>query len=191
MRLDAADAEQLAVHVGDRRHAAVARIQLRPVELEHLDLDAVGQPRLRVRVGVAPDEDAGVAARLDVLPLDVQHEVLVLLLAAHHADRAAGADQQAVLHAPGVVGGVDVDPPGEVAAVEQIAEFVRDLRDRPRRGEKNKEKPGDERPETVAGHGSHDYRPRICLSILKSRIHEEGQFGRKIRRKPLWRWHIP
>ena len=38
-------------------------------------------------VAFAPDEDAGVAARLHVAPLDVQDEILVLLLRPHHADR--------------------------------------------------------------------------------------------------------
>src|SRR5688500_5289123 len=91
--LDAADAEQFSVHVGDWRHAAVTGIQLRPVQFQHLDLDAVGQPRLGVRLCRAPDEHARVAARLGMHPFDVEHEVLVLLFTAHDADRASRADQ--------------------------------------------------------------------------------------------------
>jgi len=50
----------------------------------------------------------------------MQDEVLVLLLRSHHADRLAAADQQAVPGLPGLRGGVDVYPPRQIAAVEQL-----------------------------------------------------------------------
>ena len=52
-------------------------------------------------------------------PFDVQHEVLVHPVAAHDADGLAGGHEHAVLDHPGVRGGVDVGPAGEVLAVEQ------------------------------------------------------------------------
>jgi hypothetical protein len=53
----------------------------------------------------------------------VQHEVLVLPVGKHDADGVSGAHLHAVLDTPGVGGGIDVDPPGKVLAVEQIAEL--------------------------------------------------------------------
>jgi hypothetical protein len=121
--LHAAHAEELAVDVGEGRYLAVARVELHPVELQHLDLDAVGQPVLS-RPGAAPDEDAGVAPGLDVHPLDVEDEVLVLPLRAHHADRVPGADDLAVADRPRVGAGVDVHPAGQCLSVEEVDEAL-------------------------------------------------------------------
>ena len=76
--------------------------QVDPVEFQHLDLEPLGQPFALGHGTLAPDEHAGVAARLHVPPLDVQEEVLVLFLGPHHADRVPAADEQAVADGPGV-----------------------------------------------------------------------------------------
>jgi hypothetical protein len=84
-----------------------------------------------------------------VHPLDVQHEVLVLLVAAEDANRTAGADQQAVLELPGVISGVDVVPAGEVATVERVDELQR--RRRGREAERQRGEDGN-RSEAVEHH---------------------------------------
>jgi len=116
------------------RDDAAAGVEARPLQLEHLDLDAVGQAALRVGVGVAPGKDARVASRLHVHPLDVQDEVLVHAVGAHHANRLPGADQDPVAHGPRVGSGVDVHPAGQVLAVEQVLELERGWRLREGRG---------------------------------------------------------
>src|SRR5207237_1095518 len=60
--------------------------------------------------------------RLDVHPFNVQNEVLVLTLAAHHADGLARADQNAVLHLPGGRTRIHIYPAGKIAAIEKLAE---------------------------------------------------------------------
>ena len=125
--LDAADAEQLPVNVGDRRRDAVHFVEIGPFELQHLDLDAVGQPCPGIGLRVAPREDARVAAGFHVHPLDVQHEILVLLRCAHHPDGMTRADQKTVADPPGVLGGIDVDPTRKVPAVEESHERLRRL----------------------------------------------------------------
>src|SRR5262249_24156137 len=91
------DAEELAMHVAQRRSDSVSLVQVDPVQFEHLDLDAVRQAAARIGDGTAPGEDARVSSRLHVHPLDVEDEVLILLRAPHHADRVTGTDQEAVL----------------------------------------------------------------------------------------------
>ncbi len=119
-RLESTRPEQFAVHVGDRRRGlALLCPEFDPVQFQHLDLQPLGQT-VAGGFGVAPGEDAGITSRFHVPPLDVQQEVLVLLLAPHHANRLALTDQYAVLDVPRIGRSVDVDPPGEIFAVEQI-----------------------------------------------------------------------
>jgi hypothetical protein len=54
-----------------------------------------------------------------MLPFDVQDEVFILLLRSHDADGQTFADQQALLHAPGLGAGVHVHPTREILAIEQ------------------------------------------------------------------------
>ena len=56
-------------------------------------------------------------------PFDVQDEVLVLLVGAHHADGMPVTDKHAVPYAPGVLVGVDVDPAREVLAIKEFTEL--------------------------------------------------------------------
>jgi hypothetical protein len=100
-------------------------VKLRPFELEHLNLDAVRQAGRRIRLRIAPGEHTGIASRFHVHPLDVQDEILVLLHRAHDADGMAGTDEEPILDLPGVLRGVDVHPPGQVLAVEQVYELAR------------------------------------------------------------------
>lgn len=72
--------------------------------------------------GIAPEEDAGVAAGFHVSPFDEEDEVLILLFGTHDADGLAGADEEAIFDGPGFGRGVDVDPVAEVLAVEEICE---------------------------------------------------------------------
>src|SRR5262249_14357882 len=124
------------MHIRDVRNLAVAYMQFGPVELEHLDFDAVRQTAAWIGPGGAPHEYSRVPSRFDVHPFDVQDEVLVLLLAAHHADGMSGADQQSVADSPGILGGIDVDPPGQILAIEQIPELRnRNARRQPAAGE--------------------------------------------------------
>src|SRR6185437_50434 len=121
--LHTADAKQLAMHIRDGRRDSVVFVQLGPLQFEHLNFDAVRQPAGRIRTSAAPRKYAGVPTRLDVRPLDMQDEVLVLLHTAHYADRMAGADQHAVFDSPGIFGGIDVHPAGQVLDVKQAVEF--------------------------------------------------------------------
>ncbi len=111
------------MYVGNVRNLAVAYVQFGPVQLEHLDFDSVRQPAAWIGASCTPDEHSRVSSRFNVHPFDMQDEVLVLLLAAHHADGMSGADQQAVANPPRIFGGIDVDPPGQILAIEQIPEL--------------------------------------------------------------------
>ena len=71
-------------------------MKLDPVQFEHLDLQTLGQA-VAEGLRVAPSEYPGIATRFHMTPLDVQQEVLVLFLAAHHSDGLAFADKDAVL----------------------------------------------------------------------------------------------
>lgn len=86
-----------------------------------MHFDTVRQTILLAGLRVTPDENPGIPARFDVLPFDMQDEVLILLVRTHYADRLAFADQDSFLHSPGVFVCVDVYPAREVFAVEQIA----------------------------------------------------------------------
>ena len=55
-------------------------------------------------------------------PLDVKDEVLVLAFRSHDPDGLAGGYEQTVAYRPGVGGRVDVHPPAEILAVEEIFE---------------------------------------------------------------------
>ena len=81
-----------------------------------------GTPGGRQRV--APDEQAGVAAGLHVPPLQLEDEVLVRPLGAHHPGRLAGGDDDPVAHGERLGGDVDRHPAGEVLAVEERAEAL-------------------------------------------------------------------
>ena len=119
-RLETTRSKELPVDVSDgRRSFALAGVQFDPIEFEHLDLQALGQP-VAERDGVAPSKNAGITSGFHVPPLNVQKEVFVLLFTPHHANRFALTDQYAVLDVPRIGRSVDVNPPGEVLAVEQI-----------------------------------------------------------------------
>src|SRR5438045_4811200 len=55
-----------------------------------------------------------------MLPVEFEDEVLVHPVGAEHAPRLAGGDDLAVADGEGVRGAVDVDPAGQVLAVEQV-----------------------------------------------------------------------
>ena len=57
------------------------------IEFQHLHFYAIRQTILLARLRVTPDENPGIPARFDVLPFDMQYEVLILLVGTHHADR--------------------------------------------------------------------------------------------------------
>tara|TARA_B100001094_G_scaffold50320_1_gene45813 strand:+ start:3406 stop:4179 length:774 start_codon:yes stop_codon:yes gene_type:complete len=119
-RLETTRSKELAVDVSDgRRNFALAGVQFDPFEFEHLDLQALGQP-VAERDGVAPSKNAGITSGFHVPPLHMEQKVLVLLLASHNPDGLALADQYALLDVPRIGRSVDVDPPGEILAVEQI-----------------------------------------------------------------------
>ena len=122
--LTIAGAEDLAVDVG------VGLVVLnRPLQLQDLDLDARGQllalaagtPSLQTKTPELPP-----AVRC--FHSSVEDEVLVLAVGAHDPDGLSGADQRAVLHGPGVLGRIDVDPARQVLAVEQVSDLQRILR---------------------------------------------------------------
>src|SRR5688500_8579762 len=106
------------------------------IQFQHLHFDTIRQTILLAGLRVAPDENPGIPARFDVLPFDMQDKVLILLVRTHYADRLAFADQDSVLHSPGVFVCVDVYPPTEVFAVEQIAKGRNRLA-----GERDRRKP--------------------------------------------------
>src|SRR5262249_16827340 len=70
--------------------------------------------------GVRVDHQAGVALGVQVLPLQLQDVVLVHPLAAEHALGLAAANDEALAGLPRVRRAIDVDPAGQVAAVEQL-----------------------------------------------------------------------
>ena len=117
--------------VGDERGALngedvpVARVEpLRMIPEHDLDLD-------RLREGLAAhgerrtvDEKTGVSALVEVLPLQLQDVVLVHPLRPEHPRGLSGTDDDAVFDLPCGRGAVDVDPAGEVLAVEERDEAV-------------------------------------------------------------------
>ena len=108
------------MNVGNgRRLFTLLGVKLDPVQFEHLDLQTLGQS-VAERLRVAPSEYSGIATRFHMTPLDVQQEVLVLLLAAHHSDGLAFADKDAVLDVPSVRRSIDVDPTSQILPVEQV-----------------------------------------------------------------------
>ena len=130
-RSDSTDPEEFTVDIGVGRSQAIHLVQLDPVEFEHLDLNAIGQAALRIGAGTTPYEYAGVSSRLNVHPLDVQHEILILLLASHDANGMARADQHTVANLPCVFDRVDVDPSCQVLAIEEIPELRDSVARRP------------------------------------------------------------
>jgi hypothetical protein len=117
--LDAADAKEFPVDLGDGGLNAIAGVELGPIEFEHLDFDNIWQAAFLVGHGAGPDEDAGIATSLKVHPLDVEQEVLVFAFTAHDADGFAGAVKETFFDAPGIGAGIDVHPAGEVFAIEE------------------------------------------------------------------------
>src|SRR6476469_6246080 len=111
------------MYIRDRWSHPVLFVEIRPLQLEHLDFDAIRQSTAGIRAGGAPGKYPGVSTGLNVHPLYVENEVLVLLRAAHHADRMTRADQHAVFDSPGIFGRIDVHPASEVVTVKQIAEL--------------------------------------------------------------------
>jgi hypothetical protein len=108
----------------DAEHVPVAGV-VGPVNaVEDLHLERSRERHADGRQCIAPDEQPGVATPLKVPPFQLDDEVLVLPVGPHDADWVSGAHQHAVLDTPGVGGGIDVEPPGKVLAVEQIAEVV-------------------------------------------------------------------
>ena len=103
------------MNVGNgRRLFTLLGVKLDPVQFEHLDLQTLGQA-VAEGLRVAPSEYPGIATRFHMTPLDVQQEVLVLFLAAHHSDGLAFADKDAVL---------DVQVSGEVlTSIQPVRSF--------------------------------------------------------------------
>jgi hypothetical protein len=118
----APDAEEVAV-TGSRAAALVVL----PVQIdEHLHLDAarVARPLRRHRVG--PDKETGVSDvfRVDVQPIELANEVLVLLLRPQKPGGPPRRHDHVVLDIERVRMAIDVDPAGEVFAVEHGTEAV-------------------------------------------------------------------
>ncbi len=105
--------------VRQRRRLSVLLVEVHPIQLQHLHLHSIGQAAL-LRFGVAPHKYSGVSSRLDVFPFDVQNEILIFARRSHDADRTPGADQQTVLHRPGVLVCVHVHPTCQVLPIEEI-----------------------------------------------------------------------
>ena len=106
--------------VGDWAGISVfVRVQLGPIDLEHLDFHALGESTIVWDRSFAPGKHAGVAAGFHVSPFDVEDEVFVLFFRAHDSDGVARANEETVADEPGVFARVDVDPAGEVFAIEE------------------------------------------------------------------------
>src|SRR5581483_3551034 len=165
--LRAPDAEQVAVAGGRDAAHLVLVLQVD----EHLHLDPAGVPGADGRDRVAPDEQPGVAdlRLVDVHPVHLQLEVLVLPVGPQVAGRLAGGDDLAVLHEERGRVAVHVHPAGEVGAVEQrLVAVVGRRGERDGRGERQAEQGG-------ARHGgllwdSAIRIPRYSLVIVSSRF---------------------
>jgi hypothetical protein len=121
-RFHAAGPEEFAADVAHVVGGTVALlVDVGPLEFEHLDFHSEGET-VAGWFGIAPEEDAGVASGFHVSPFDDEDEVFILLGGAHDADGVAGANEEAVFDGPGFGRGVDVDPVGEVLAVEEVGE---------------------------------------------------------------------
>ncbi len=96
-----------------------------PFEFQHLYLDSLGERIITELRPFAPHEYAGITPGFQVFPFYFQNKVFVLAVGAHHADGFPAADQDALLHLPGVFGGVHVHPAVEVFAVEERLERQR------------------------------------------------------------------
>ena len=96
-----------------RRFLVLLLVFLGVAEVEHLHLDAGREAPLAGgepldTLGVGPEEHAGVAAVLFVLPFDDQLEIGDLFLGADDSNGFAGAFDQVALERPRVIGAIDV-----------------------------------------------------------------------------------
>src|SRR5262249_25356994 len=113
----APDAKQVAVAGrGDLAGLLVAILEIH----EHLHLNSATVAGADRGDRIAPDKEAGVADLLGVHmhPIEFRDKVLVLLRGAEIASRMARGDDLAVLHKERAGMAIDVDPAGQVAAVE-------------------------------------------------------------------------
>ena len=118
----AACAEEFAADVTEVIRGTIALfVDVGPFEFEHLDLHPFWEA-VSARLGIAPEEDAGISPGFHVSPFHDEDEVLVLFFGAHHSDGLAGANEEAVFDRPGFRRGVDVDPMGQVPPIEEIDE---------------------------------------------------------------------
>src|SRR6185503_5566196 len=109
----------------DGENVAVAREGFGIVAGEDLDFDGLGERLTADGQRAAPNEEAGVAVGLDVLPLKFGDEIFVLAQGAQNASGHAGGDDNAVAHGPGAGGAVYVGPAGEIAAVKEWLPILR------------------------------------------------------------------
>ena len=116
-----------------RGHAFVLLPVLLVAEIEDLDLDTAARELAGLKVGErrlrAPEEHAGVARVGRVAPFDHHLEVAVRVLGPRSADGLAGADDHAVLLAPGGVVPVDVHEvvEGELGPARAVDEGARQV----------------------------------------------------------------
>src|SRR5690606_1585041 len=76
-------AEQFSMYIGDGLLLSINGIDIHPIQFQHLNLHAHRKPALRVCLGIAPDENPGVASLLQMSPLDMHDKVLIHLLRSH------------------------------------------------------------------------------------------------------------
>ena len=108
----------------DAEDVAVAGVIRAVLPVEDLNLERPCERHADGRQGVAPDEQPGVAARLHVPPLQLEHEVLVGPVGPQHAGRLARRDNQPVTGSEGLGRHVHRQPAGQVLAVEQRPEVI-------------------------------------------------------------------
>ena len=87
--------------------------------IENLHLDGAEKRDTRRAQLRGPDEDAGVAAGLEMPPLEFEDEVLVLPRCPERARWLARASNDAIADGPGLGSAVDVDPAVQVPTIEK------------------------------------------------------------------------
>ena len=90
--------------------------------VEDLNLNGSQERLTQRRHRARPDKHPCIAARLEVPPLQLQDEILVLALGAQGSGRNAIAVDHALPDRERLRGAVDVDPPPQIPAIEDRPE---------------------------------------------------------------------
>ena len=110
----------------NRKYIAVCCVAARVAVgiLQNLNLHSAMKRLPLRRIGIGPDEDPGVASRLEMPPFDFHDEILVHSQRPQFANRLARTMNHPILHRPRVRRTIDIAPAIKILAVEQQFETL-------------------------------------------------------------------